>query len=129
MKVHFLDDDFSTNRYHEITLSSVAEEQGVSIEFFDHPITLLEHYEKGLILPELLFLDINMPMINGWEFLESFNKKFPSANTKVVILSSSSNPMMQEQSTKFQNIMELAVKPLTPEEFTKNCNALVQVKI
>ncbi len=39
-------------------------------------------------LPELLFLDLNMPLISGWEFLNSIREKL-TIKTKTVILSSS----------------------------------------
>ena len=115
MIIHFLDDDHSTNRYHEITLTDVAEEQNCKLEFNDHPISLLEKYENEGGLPDLLFLDINMPMIDGWGFLESFNEKFTEAKTTFVVLTTANNQNIFEKAKTYHNIKSVARKPLSPE--------------
>jgi CheY-like chemotaxis protein len=65
--------------------------------------------------PQLIFLDLNMPMMNGWEFLDefiaTFYPKFP--HTNVVIISSSANPADKEKVKKYPMVIGYISKPLT----------------
>lgn len=65
--------------------------------------------------PELIFLDLNMPIMGGWDFLEEFNKNFyPQFNqTRVVILSSSTDPEEKERAKQYPMIVDYLPKPIT----------------
>lgn len=112
MTVHFVDDDHVINKFHEITLKPTLEEKGIDIEFFEEPVSTLNTYQDTNSLPELIFLDINMPVLNGWEFLKSFTSKFPDAITKFVILTTSNNSGNFEKSMTYPDVLQFAIKPL-----------------
>ncbi|RFS15163.1 response regulator [Emticicia sp. C21] len=71
--------------------------------------------------PQLVFLDLNMPMMNGWEFLDEFIETYypKFGHTKVVILSSSTNPADKERVKKYPMIIGYISKPLTVDLLKK----------
>jgi CheY-like chemotaxis protein len=69
-------------------------------------------------LPNIIFLDINMPVMDGWEFLEIFTKDFTQfhENIKVVILSSSVNPADLELAKNHPLVINFIPKPIGETE-------------
>ncbi|RAR75407.1 response regulator transcription factor [Flavobacterium aciduliphilum] len=72
-------------------------------------VEALAYYEKleqGAVslenLPEVVLLDLNMHVMDGWDFFETFKKRFPKyfSQTKIFILSSSINPLMKPELKK-----------------------------
>lgn len=85
-------------------------------EALDYYYNLL-HSEIKVAPPELVFLDLNMPVMNGWEFLDEFIQKvYPSfPDTKIVVLSSSSNPVDKEKAKQYPIIIGYIPKPITAD--------------
>ena len=72
----------------------------------------------SIILPEFVFLDLNMPIMGGWEFLDIFLKEkyysfFP--NIKVVVLSSTIDPKDIEKSKLYPMVIDFISKPITKD--------------
>jgi CheY-like chemotaxis protein len=67
--------------------------------------------------PDLILLDINMPVMDGFEFLEQLQKmdNFKKNQTKIVLLTSSTNPKDIERAQKY-NVYNYLSKPLTEEK-------------
>lgn len=68
-------------------------------------------------LPELILLDLNMPMMDGWEFLKLFEEEYAQQFpiTKVIILSSTVNPLDWEKSKQHDLVIGFEKKPLSIE--------------
>lgn len=73
--------------------------------------------EKIELLPEaeslLIFLDINMPVLNGWEFLDSYQVLFPDRTDKIVILSSSIDFQDRQKALEYSIVSGFLEKPLS----------------
>jgi two-component system, NarL family, nitrate/nitrite response regulator NarL len=120
-KVHtaFLVDDSEVDLFIQkkfLELCSFAEE----IITFSSPLKALEALQvaslnEGL---NLIFLDLNMPLLNGFEFLEKINSESSgiSENIKVVILSSSNSPADRLKAKEFPNVISFFSKPLNMDE-------------
>ena len=81
-----------------------------AINFFKAP-----HADEEI--PELIFLDINMPVMNGWEFMEEFVKIRATIQKKIdiYILSSSTDSIDIQKAKSNPEITDYIVKPLTPD--------------
>lgn len=68
--------------------------------------------------PSLVFLDLNMPVMDGWEFLDHFSKEEYTSvfqNTRVIVLSSTIDPRDIEKSKTYPMVMDFLSKPITKE--------------
>lgn len=64
-------------------------------------------------LPDLILLDLNMPIMDGWEFLDEFSKLSNVQSIKVYILSSSIDSRDMERAKQYDIVRDFIAKPLT----------------
>ena len=66
---------------------------------------------------QLIFLDLNMPLMDGWGFLDNFGTSEYAEfhNTKIIILSSTIDPDDFEKSKKYPLVIDFFSKPITKE--------------
>lgn len=68
--------------------------------------------------PCLIFLDLNMPVMNGWEFLDSYMKNNFNTifeKTKVLVLSSTIDPYDIEKSKSYPIVIDFLSKPINQD--------------
>ncbi|SEK82093.1 Response regulator receiver domain-containing protein [Aquimarina amphilecti] len=69
-------------------------------------------------IPEIIFLDLNMPVMDGWEFLEKFisiKNNFGKVIT-LYIVSSSINPLDITKAKNMKGVKDYLIKPVTIED-------------
>lgn len=114
-----VDDDHSTNFYHRLVLheAGVAERIDVCVNGEAAIEYLTEALKEGAPLPEIIFLDINMPVMDGWEFLKEYDQLPDTVknNVNIVILTTSINPDDREFAMQQPHVKEFRNKPLSAE--------------
>jgi CheY-like chemotaxis protein len=70
-----------------------------SVQLFhvSHGASLMTHFDKGFPLPQVIFLDLNMPEISGWQCLSQLKSEQRTADIPVVIYSTSARQKDKEQ--------------------------------
>ncbi len=77
-------------------------------------------------LPELILLDLNMPVMNGWEFLEKYNQIKSKLGLKpsLYVVSSSIDPMDSEKAKNIDSVQDYISKPISLKTFETICNVI-----
>lgn len=72
-------------------------------------------------LPNLILLDINMPIMNGWDFLNELSDMLPhlAKKPKISMMSSSSLEEDVNKAMKYPSVVEFVTKPLTLDHLQK----------
>lgn len=120
-----IDDDLSVNYFHRrlITILNLTEDIHTFFngkQALEGIITLNKTVEPGKKV--VIFLDLNMPLVNGWEFLEEFEKIKSQLHMQcnIHVISASLNPTDKENAEKNPNVISYISKPLSKETLL-NC--------
>lgn len=118
-RILLIDDNEADNFLHERVIRKAnCAEHIIAKESAIEALAYLQSAENGVFpQPDLIFLDINMPGMNGWEFLEEYDKldKMQKARIVLVMLTTSLNQRDEEKSKEDTNIDNFMHKPLTNE--------------
>jgi CheY-like chemotaxis protein len=129
MCILFIDDDEPTNFLNKLLVEEMDCAEHVQVvtsgtEALEYLTGTGCFSNNGHPRPDLIFLDINMPGMDGWEFLQHY-QKLPSnqkANIVMVMLTTSLNPDDEKTAQKNIEIAGFENKPLQPEVIKKILN-------
>jgi CheY-like chemotaxis protein len=121
--IMLVDDNEHDNFFHEREIKKVdASIDVVAKQSGNEALDYLKlNREKENLHPDLIFLDINMQGMNGWEFLEQYSllTKEVQSHALIVMLTTSSNPADNKRAQSFDFISDYITKPLTQEIMIK----------
>ncbi|MFT6869594.1 MAG: CheY-like chemotaxis protein [Paraglaciecola sp.] len=113
-----IDDDKATNFMHTYLIKkTLVVDTVISKLNGEEAIAYLTTKKDGEYpQPDLIFLDINMPVMNGWEFIEEYKKSnFSKKSVLIIMLTTSLNPIERKRAEKIEIISGFVTKPLTVE--------------
>jgi PAS domain S-box-containing protein len=110
--IWFIDDDDINNMLSERLINKHFPNTGCKT-FLDAEEALEILQKTPIQKPDAIFLDINMPRMNGWEFLEELQKLNVSVN--VYMLTSSIDPRDQQKAHEYKLVKDFISKPLREE--------------
>lgn len=108
-RIIFVDDDTIQHMINRKNLQRLKPE--LELFFFENPYNALEWLEGNEA--DLLILDVNMPEMTGWEFLDLLRQK--DRLIEVKMLTSSMDPVDIEMSLNYKMVSGFLIKPLKNE--------------
>ena len=110
-----VDDDPFTNKYNEIVLNQMNASENIVV--FQNAKEALKYIEDKKGEVNLILLDINMPIMNGWQFIEAYENLEKDKQTAIVVvmLTSSMNSDDKRKALDFKSIKKFINKPITAE--------------
>jgi len=118
--VMLVDDDHNDNFFHEREIRKTN--RAIIIITKKNGLSALEYLKSkkqdGDLHPDLILLDINMPGMNGWDFLQEYNRldKELQSRAIIIMLSTSKNPDDEAKSKTWSFVSDYMTKPLTKEK-------------
>lgn len=114
--IYLIDDDEIQNLINTRVISVVSD--GIEVKAFtsaENALANLKSKQDGL--PDMIFLDINMPKMNGWDFLDAYESE--ENKVKVYMLSSSINNKDIQKSETYDIVNGFICKPLVVEKLAE----------
>lgn len=128
--IMLIDDNKIDNFFHERVIKKCDAAKKIVIK--ESGQEALDYLISGNVTtqPDVIFLDINMPGMNGWEFLDHYKQLDKELQTAmvVVMLSTSENPDDRARAKTHGILADYKTKPLTKEMLEEVINNFEEVK-
>jgi len=85
-----------------------------TIKTFSNGLPAITYLKEDYIKENnyVIFLDLNMPVMNGWQFMKNFDKLADSSNCIVFILTSSANKLDIDNLMESPLVADFIIKPI-----------------
>ncbi|WP_198440163.1 response regulator [Pareuzebyella sediminis] len=126
-KILLIDDDDIYIYLTKRMLKGISE--NIDVESYMDGEQALEYIEscieQGLDFPRVILLDINMPFLDGWGFLEEFRKLKPKIKQEVhfYLVTSSQSQRDKTRAEKYEELTEYVVKPVAEDRLIQILDA------
>jgi len=113
LTAYLIDDDYATNFFNDI----MFKKSGLFDEWkiFESATEALRSLKEGVNTPDIILLDINMPVISGWDFIDKYEAlEIENKCNCIVMLSTSLNRFDSEKIEDRPRVKAYQAKPLSP---------------
>lgn len=119
MKVWLIDDDSLTNMLNKMLIERF--DSSIEINCFEYAEEAIQKLRNKDSWPEVIYLDINMPVMNAWDFLDIARIIFKGqkASPTIHILTSSNNPKDKSIAEAYLEVSLYLIKPLDVESLKR----------
>lgn len=129
-----VDDDEASNFLHSIFINKLDMEIEVNSAINGQQALdyILNKGADKLGLPCMVMLDLRMPIMDGWEFMQRYEDQVPQSlkdQLMIVLVTISDNSTDKERATNNPHIIDFAQKPLSDSTFRKIINKHVNFSI
>jgi CheY-like chemotaxis protein len=115
-EIWVIDDDLIFQKIISIQILSVMPEAKISI--FENAELAIESLKNNPNPPQTILLDLNMPVMDGWQFLEQLPKD-ALVDSRIYIVSSSIDPKDLDKSKMFEKVKGYLIKPVQKQTLTE----------
>ncbi|WP_259952545.1 response regulator [Sulfitobacter mediterraneus] len=122
------DEPFDQMMYERILKRSGLVDQVIGFQYAAEALDYLARPDRSKV--DVIFLDINMPRMNGFEFLEAANRDLGPAFVKVcvVMLTTSIAPEDRARAASYDAVRDFISKPLGKDDVVHVANLLAEVE-
>lgn len=112
-RIMLVDDDVFTNFYNEVVLKRMNAYENIIV--FQNGKEALDYLKTDKEKVDLILLDINMPIMNGWQFLEHYGEFDKNEKATIVMLTSSVNIDDKKKAEGIKLVTRFTNKPLNTD--------------
>jgi len=117
MQLLLIDDDSVTNFINREVIHLYT--KSLYVQDFTNPMEAIDYLKKSQVSTFLIFLDINMPIMSGWDFVDALKNLSLKHEIDSIMLSSSNNEADRLKAFSYSLVKNYCEKPLSKKDLEK----------